>query len=184
MVFFFKQKTAYELRISDWSSDVCSSDLRDGIGGKAAADTGGHADETPGGEVGDIEDVLVLQNAQRRAVSALRHDLAQDRLDDFLDAPRIEEGRAERHDLWAQHEEPAVGGDVAQPLESPQAAPRGRGAQAGARGNFAQGLLRMIPIECMDHRQPPRQRGDELPIFRQTFAPIYWLGLSCFPCMG
>src|SRR3546814_7623047 len=29
--FFFKQKTAYEMRISDWSSDVCSSDLR-GIG--------------------------------------------------------------------------------------------------------------------------------------------------------
>src|SRR3546814_8521662 len=26
-VFFFKQKTAYEVRISDWSSDVCSSDL-------------------------------------------------------------------------------------------------------------------------------------------------------------
>src|SRR3546814_4541017 len=36
--FFFKQKTAYELRISDWSSDVCSSDLllrgRDGDGGR------------------------------------------------------------------------------------------------------------------------------------------------------
>src|SRR3546814_15164804 len=28
MYFFFKQKTAYEMRISDWSSDVCSSDLR------------------------------------------------------------------------------------------------------------------------------------------------------------
>src|SRR3546814_6558783 len=28
--FFFKQKTAYEMRISDWSSDVCSSDLRSG----------------------------------------------------------------------------------------------------------------------------------------------------------
>src|SRR3546814_3488581 len=27
MVFFCKQKTAYEMRISDWSSDVCSSDL-------------------------------------------------------------------------------------------------------------------------------------------------------------
>src|SRR3546814_667984 len=27
--FFFKQKTAYEMRISDWSSDVCSSDLSD-----------------------------------------------------------------------------------------------------------------------------------------------------------
>src|SRR3546814_4725131 len=32
--FFFKQKTAYEMRISDWSSDVCSSDL-------AGADLGG-----------------------------------------------------------------------------------------------------------------------------------------------
>src|SRR3546814_1007825 len=28
VVFFFKQKTAYEVRISDWSSDVCSSDLQ------------------------------------------------------------------------------------------------------------------------------------------------------------
>src|SRR3546814_14191077 len=32
--FFFKQKTAYEMRISDWSSDVCSSDL----GGVASLD--------------------------------------------------------------------------------------------------------------------------------------------------
>src|SRR3546814_1036025 len=30
MFFFFKQKTAYEMRISDWSSDVCSSDLTEG----------------------------------------------------------------------------------------------------------------------------------------------------------
>src|SRR3546814_12483236 len=29
VIFFFKQKTAYEMRISDWSSDVCSSDLDD-----------------------------------------------------------------------------------------------------------------------------------------------------------
>src|SRR3546814_9183822 len=29
--FFFKQKTAYEMRISDWSSDVCSSDLGSGF---------------------------------------------------------------------------------------------------------------------------------------------------------
>src|SRR3546814_9499327 len=32
MLFFFKQKTAYDMRISDWSSDVCSSDL--GAGGQ------------------------------------------------------------------------------------------------------------------------------------------------------
>src|SRR3546814_10862546 len=31
-VFFFKQKTAYEMRISDWSSDVCSSDLHPRLG--------------------------------------------------------------------------------------------------------------------------------------------------------
>src|SRR3546814_11697503 len=30
MFFFFRQKTAYEMRISDWSSDVCSSDLHRG----------------------------------------------------------------------------------------------------------------------------------------------------------
>src|SRR3546814_529326 len=29
VIFFFKQKTAYEMRISDWSSDVCSSDLNE-----------------------------------------------------------------------------------------------------------------------------------------------------------
>src|SRR3546814_702518 len=39
--FFFKQKTAYEMRISDWSSDVCSSDLRgsrEADGGNRQAD--------------------------------------------------------------------------------------------------------------------------------------------------
>src|SRR3546814_5894318 len=34
--FFFKQKTAYEIRISDWSSDVCSSDLGDNDGAAEA----------------------------------------------------------------------------------------------------------------------------------------------------
>src|SRR3546814_11284494 len=45
MIFFFKQKTAYELRISDWSSDVCSSDLHghDRGRGRAAAVRRGHA---------------------------------------------------------------------------------------------------------------------------------------------
>src|SRR3546814_862514 len=39
--FFFKQKTAYEMRISDWSSDVCSSDLwiiQNALGGNAKRD--------------------------------------------------------------------------------------------------------------------------------------------------
>src|SRR3546814_1141830 len=41
MLFLFKQKTAYEMRISDWSSDVCSSDLfrRGGDDGRIASET-------------------------------------------------------------------------------------------------------------------------------------------------
>src|SRR3546814_5142722 len=38
--FFFKQKTAYEMRISDWSSDVCSSDLRKNSNSPAQQITG------------------------------------------------------------------------------------------------------------------------------------------------
>src|SRR3546814_5026471 len=40
VLFLFKQKTAYEMRISDWSSDVCSSDLnacRSAVAGAVAA---------------------------------------------------------------------------------------------------------------------------------------------------
>src|SRR3546814_9455945 len=46
--FFFKQKTAYEMRISDWSSDVCSSDLDDvGQAPKhQSAENGGKTDQT------------------------------------------------------------------------------------------------------------------------------------------
>src|SRR3546814_9105252 len=43
--FFFKQKTAYEMRISDWSSDVCSSDLPCSSGTPVAGPRGGR---TPG----------------------------------------------------------------------------------------------------------------------------------------
>src|SRR3546814_14690486 len=39
MFFFFKQKTAYEMRISDWSSDVCSSDLGTAMVGFGYFDT-------------------------------------------------------------------------------------------------------------------------------------------------
>src|SRR3546814_7800706 len=45
MIFFFKQKTAYEMRISDWSSDVSSSDLQAkvSIGGPAEIDAAARA---------------------------------------------------------------------------------------------------------------------------------------------
>src|SRR3546814_10391213 len=40
-LYFFKQKTAYEMRISDWSSNVCSSDLQSPGGAGAVASPGG-----------------------------------------------------------------------------------------------------------------------------------------------
>src|SRR3546814_3797457 len=40
LFFFFKQKTAYEMRISDWSSDVCSSDLDPSVGAAASGPAG------------------------------------------------------------------------------------------------------------------------------------------------
>src|SRR3546814_2506026 len=62
-IFFFKQKTAYEMRISDWSSDVCSSDLqrfstntfppgREGVGRVALVVDREIRDEALVGEVG------------------------------------------------------------------------------------------------------------------------------------
>src|SRR3546814_2169299 len=43
LFFFFKQKTAYEMRISDWSSDVCSSDLHRMLSSKIVPGSGrGH----------------------------------------------------------------------------------------------------------------------------------------------
>src|SRR3546814_3813552 len=48
-VFFFKQKTAYEMRISDWSSDVCSSDLTEYRGApQPRATRAGPAPHSPG----------------------------------------------------------------------------------------------------------------------------------------
>src|SRR3546814_5299926 len=57
--FFFKQKTAYEMRISDWSSDVCSSDLL--------------ADEPLGGEVrlGFVEVRQLVGSTEQRLDPAL-----------------------------------------------------------------------------------------------------------------
>src|SRR3546814_5469067 len=73
--FFFKQKTAYEMRISDWSSDVCSSDLVQMGGGRAAAGQHeGRQRRQPGIEGVDfgLQPVdLDLVDAQRPAAALL-----------------------------------------------------------------------------------------------------------------
>src|SRR3546814_10846083 len=47
LFFFFKQKTAYEMRISDWSSDVCSSDLLNSFFGALPIGTPAHLTTQP-----------------------------------------------------------------------------------------------------------------------------------------
>src|SRR3546814_5705809 len=76
--FFFKQKTAYEMRISDWSSDVCSSDLI--IGGSGPAPVAGIAipdhpdiDRGAGRDLGRIAAIEVeLELSRQRIVGHRR----------------------------------------------------------------------------------------------------------------
>src|SRR3546814_10352277 len=56
--FFFKQKTAYEMRISDWSSDVCSSDLVYDRGGPYGARCAQRVAKRDGAAHG-VDDILV-----------------------------------------------------------------------------------------------------------------------------
>src|SRR3546814_14200582 len=65
--FFFKQKTAYDMRISDWSSDVCSSDLRDGL------DDAGERVVRPRREVGER-----VATPLRQIERAIVEDAAED----------------------------------------------------------------------------------------------------------
>src|SRR3546814_6616883 len=51
--FFFKQKTAYEMRISDWSSDVCSSDLTIQFLTECAGDTATNTITKTGNDIAD-----------------------------------------------------------------------------------------------------------------------------------
>src|SRR3546814_962049 len=73
--FFFKQKTAYEMRISDWSSDVCSSDLA-GLGVDREAGHGAgellRVDAELAVEGGDVLDRVAAALALERALDVDR----------------------------------------------------------------------------------------------------------------
>src|SRR3546814_1062605 len=58
-LFFFKQKTAYEMRISDWSSDVCSSDL------PATGAVAVPIYQTTSFDLGDTENAIALFSLQK-----------------------------------------------------------------------------------------------------------------------
>src|SRR3546814_20473561 len=66
--FFFKQKTAYEMRISDWSSDVCSSDLALAhiTGDKGLASVVGYAGSGKSAMLGVARDDAAVSSEERR----------------------------------------------------------------------------------------------------------------------
>src|SRR3546814_1400203 len=66
--FFFKQKTAYEMRISDWSSDVCSSDLADGAGVLQVGDNNNAAIS----QAGDVGGSLAVQLGDGNLASSVQ----------------------------------------------------------------------------------------------------------------
>src|SRR3546814_16598423 len=99
--FFFKQKTAYEMRISDWSSDVCSSDLpvallhrhdrhlagrrfgdvcRGRVGRHAGVAAGGTGGPAAGGGVGLGGGVEIGRASCRESVCPVRVDLGGRRI--------------------------------------------------------------------------------------------------------
>src|SRR3546814_8181109 len=118
LFFFFKQKTAYEMRISDWSSDVCSSDLvgarihAEHLLGRALDDAGRPALGVGQGEdVGEV--VLALRivaakplDEREETLRLAQHDagvaeidltlraVGVGKLDDLLDAPFLIEDDA------------------------------------------------------------------------------------------
>src|SRR3546814_3523706 len=76
LFFFFKQKTAYEMRISDWSSDVCSSDLGAPVCGIQGAFYNRKTSEEFGAEIVAFKDTAEALTAlkQNRCVAFVYDD--------------------------------------------------------------------------------------------------------------
>src|SRR3546814_16476379 len=83
IVCFFKQKTEYEMRISDWSSDVCSSDLIAGIAGhrdrgvEAVVRDGLIGHHAQRHDAGPAREIVIRLVVLRRAGAELGGDLLQ-----------------------------------------------------------------------------------------------------------
>src|SRR3546814_3821326 len=80
--FFFKQKTAYEMRISDWSSDVCSSDLEGATEIREVAETAGIGNRCDG-----TARIARMQQQAMRPVEPLAKDIGREVRSFFLKQP-------------------------------------------------------------------------------------------------
>src|SRR3546814_4595978 len=87
-VFFFKQKTAYEMRISDWSSDVCSSDLplylTKLVANAQTEAPGGNASDSP--VLRDYIDWLAMQS-DAVAAAAVKDSARRSRVGEEFELP-------------------------------------------------------------------------------------------------
>src|SRR3546814_19674624 len=101
--FFFKQKTAYEVRISDWSSDVCSSDLDGADVAERHGDVGAGAGRHGKALVGIGETELERQ-VFRRVAAVVDVDLVQRRRVE-LEVVRAAVGLMQRHIIGDQRSE-------------------------------------------------------------------------------
>src|SRR3546814_15526483 len=89
--FFFKRKTAYEMRISDWSSDVCSSDLLGVIiVGRFGRDLGQHRLQSF-----DLGRTAFFGKPLTDPVERVSKPLGFDGLDEIVDGLRLECARSE-----------------------------------------------------------------------------------------
>src|SRR3546814_11392860 len=82
VVFVFKQKTAYEMRISDWSSDVCSSDLAadDRLSGRSPGRAGSGGGDQEGEVTEQPQIPFALSLSKRRSSFDLEEGRSFDRL--------------------------------------------------------------------------------------------------------
>src|SRR3546814_2955323 len=98
--FFFKQKTAYEMRISDWSSDVCSSDLKSKLQTQAASLDHASAQLALAGALAQayldlyrayaLADIATQAEQQRETLLKLTQDRVRAGLDTQLDVKSAE----------------------------------------------------------------------------------------------
>src|SRR3546814_5330752 len=103
--FLFKQKTAYEMRISDWSSDVCSSDLLIGaLAPEQVAEIATQIDTDDA--VAIIED---MEEDEQQAVLEALHPEDRAATEDALSYPEESAGRLMQRDLVAVPEYMTVG---------------------------------------------------------------------------
>src|SRR3546814_13473112 len=136
LFFFFKQKTAYEMRISDWSSDVCSSDLRERGGDRGAQGLQRSIRAEPAVRARLNEDVPERggldgprENGQPRAVGGgLAQQLVERAATDDVDDVDVAVGQTgSRAHGGGEGSSDALDGDAREPRTAPTGRAPGRG---------------------------------------------------------